>query len=109
MSDSTTHRDFLRVGALATAVTVINGARELPAVSSPRTPVPTQGTFELDEATITALQEGMRSERYTSRSITELYLGRIDAIDRAGPAINAVIERNPDAMRMDETSGSGLR
>ena len=61
-----------------------------------------QTAFELDEATIAALQEGMRSGRYTSRSITELYLARIDAIDKSGPAINSVIEPNPDALRIAE-------
>src|SRR6476469_9879510 len=34
----------------------------------------------------------------TSRSITELYLKRIEAIDKNGPAINSVIEVNPDAL-----------
>jgi amidase len=31
-----------------------------------------------------------------------MYLARMDAIDKAGPAINAVIERNPDALRIAE-------
>src|SRR5215218_261568 len=44
----------------------------------------------------------MRTGRYTARSITELYLGRMDAVDKAGPAINSVIERNPDAVRIAE-------
>jgi amidase len=30
--------------------------------------------------------------------LTDFYLGRIDALDRSGPALNAVIELNPDAM-----------
>ncbi len=53
---------------------------------------------ELDEITVGELQQGMRSGRFTSRSLTDAYLGRIDAIDKRGPAINAVIELNPDAM-----------
>ncbi len=40
----------------------------------------------------------MQKEEYTSRSITQLYLDRIDAIDKKGPAINSVIELNPDAL-----------
>ena len=101
---SLTRRDFLRAGAVAAAATAIDGTRgELPAASPVLRPhATTQATFELDEATIASLQEGMRSGRYTSRSITELYLGRIDAIDRAGPTINSVIERNPDAIRTAE-------
>ena len=54
--------------------------------------------FELDEMTTTQLQEGMRSGKYTSLSITQKYLQRIKEIDKTGPAINAVIEINPDAV-----------
>ncbi|MGA7914352.1 MAG: amidase [Candidatus Acidiferrales bacterium] len=54
--------------------------------------------FELDEITIADLQDGMKSGKYTARSIAELYLARIDAIDKNGPAINSVIETNPDAL-----------
>jgi amidase len=61
-------------------------------------PVARPQAFELDEATIAALQEGMRSGRYTSRSLCEAYLARIDAVDRAGPALRAVLETNPDAL-----------
>lgn len=54
--------------------------------------------FELDEITIAALQDGMKSGQYTARSLTEKYLARIDAIDQNGPAIRSVIETNPDAL-----------
>jgi amidase len=54
--------------------------------------------FELDEVTITDLQEAMKSGKYTARSIAEKYLARIQQIDKQGPAINAVIELNPDAL-----------
>ncbi len=52
--------------------------------------------------TIAALQEGMASGRYSARSIAERYLARMDAVDTSGPAINSVIERNPDAIRIAE-------
>jgi len=54
--------------------------------------------FELNEITIDELQQKMQSGTHTSRSITELYLKRIDDINKKGPAINAVIEINPDAL-----------
>jgi len=54
--------------------------------------------FELNEITVDALQQKMKSGEMTSRSITELYLKRIDAIDKAGPTINSVIEINPEAL-----------
>ena len=40
----------------------------------------------------------MASGEYSSVSITKLYLKRIEAIDKKGPALNAVIEINPDAL-----------
>ena len=54
--------------------------------------------FELNEITIDELQQKMQGGAYTSRAITELYLKRIDAIDKKGYALNAVIEINPDAL-----------
>jgi amidase len=54
--------------------------------------------FELDEITISELAEGMTSGKYSSRSIIEKYLARIDAIDRQGPALRSVIELNPDGL-----------
>jgi amidase len=48
--------------------------------------------------TVAQLQDGMKSGRFTARSITEMYLARIDAIDRSGPKLRSVIETNPDAL-----------
>ena len=54
--------------------------------------------FELEEITIPELQDGMKSGRFTARSLAEKYLGRIDELDKRGPAVNAIIELNPDAL-----------
>lgn len=54
--------------------------------------------FELQDATIAELQEGMRSGKYTSRRLVELYLQRIDDLDQRGPKLNQVLETNPDAL-----------
>ena len=74
-------------------------------------PATSPGDFVLNEITIDELQKKMQSGEYTSRSITQLYLDRIDAIDKKGPAINAVIELNPDALsiadKMDIERKSG--
>jgi amidase len=56
--------------------------------------------FPLNEATIDVLQQKMQQGIYTSRSITELYLKRIEQIDKAGPGLHAVIEVNPDALAL---------
>ncbi len=56
--------------------------------------------FELDELTVTNLADGMRSGRWTAHKLAELYLARIDALNRKGPQLRAVIEINPDALAM---------
>jgi amidase len=53
---------------------------------------------ELEEITIGELQDGMASGRWTSHAIVTSYLNRIDAIDKRGPMINAIIELNPEAL-----------
>jgi amidase len=75
------------------AVAGLDLQTESPAPAPASTP-----PFELDEMTLSQLGDGLRSGRFTSRSLTEAYLARIDAIDKKGPAINAVIELNPDAL-----------
>jgi amidase len=62
-----------------------------------------QPPFELEEATIASLQDGMKSGKYTARSITELYLRRIEALDKQGPSLHSVIETNPDALSIADS------
>ena len=99
-------RDFLRAGALAALAATVDVSpaesrpSRVPATSKPH--LWQQSAFDLEETTIAALQEGMRSGRDTALSIAERYLTRMDAIDKSGPAINAVIERNPDAIQIAE-------
>src|SRR6202040_1383451 len=61
-------------------------------------PAHTPESFELSELTIADLQTGLASGKFTARSLTERYLARIEKIDRQGPAVNSVIELNPDAL-----------
>jgi amidase len=56
--------------------------------------------FELEETTVAALQEGMKSGKYTARSITERYLQRIADLDQQGPSLHSVIETNPEALQI---------
>ncbi len=69
--------------------------------------LPESSTFELNEITIRELQDGMKSGRFTARSIAEQYLARIESMDRPDkdksgndrrqPAVNSLLELNPDA------------
>jgi amidase len=57
---------------------------------------------DIEEITIAVLQEKMKSGELTSKMITQIYLDRIEAIDRKGPMLNSVIEINPDALVIAE-------
>src|SRR5882672_793010 len=59
---------------------------------------PAQSPFPLEEVTAAQLQDWMTSGRYTARQVAEMYLRRIEDIDRRGPALRSVIELNPDAL-----------
>jgi amidase len=68
----------------------------------------------MEEMSITELQDKMKSGEYTARMITEMYLERIQELDKQGPALNAVLELNPDALAIAdaldaERSAKGLR
>lgn len=70
--------------------------------------------FDLAEATIADLNARMRSGRDSAVSIATKYLARIAELDKHGPAINAIIELNPDALRIAgdldrERKGKGVR
>jgi amidase len=96
-------RNFLRGsvagGVVAAMYPALGAAREIVA-APPANDIP---SFELDEVTIDDLQTGMKSGKYTARGIAEMYLGRIDAVDKNGPAVNSVIEINPDAVEIAES------
>lgn len=58
--------------------------------------------FPLMEATVDELRAMMENGERSARDITQLYLERIAAVDDSGPELNAVIETNPDALKMAE-------
>jgi len=51
-----------------------------------------------EEHSIRDLALKLQREELNSQALTQQYLDRIAAIDKAGPRINAVIELNPDAL-----------
>ncbi len=72
-------------------------------------PLATTAPFELDEVTIDDLRSGFKSGKYTVRSVAEKYIQRIDEIDKAGPAINSVIQLNPDALKIADELDNELK
>jgi len=96
-------RNFLKTGSLAGLTLATLGAASCTPASKDASADPSAektDDFALNEVTIDTLQQKMKSKEYTSRSITEMYLKRIDEIDKNGPKLNAVIELNKDALNM---------
>jgi len=103
-SEMPPRRRFLQTslfgGVGAAILPALAGARELTDGSTSASQV---RPFELDEVTIADLQAGMSSGKFSSRAITEKYLARIEEIDRRGPAVNSVLEINPEAHSIAES------
>ena len=93
-------KDFLKVGVLGGAMAGMGVGvsackpEKQQVAAKPAEP----GDFELDEITVDQLQDAMKSGKYTSESVTKMYLDRIHEIDKNGPTLNTVIELNPDAL-----------
>jgi amidase len=94
-------RVFLSLAAAASSaaglgsVTGCAPAPGLPAVT-PR-PAAAGPHADLEEATVAELAQRMARGELTARDLTARYLARIEALDRAGPALRSVLEVNPDA------------
>ncbi len=96
-------RNFIMAGAVAgVALSALSLNSCTPATEKKDEGTDTKATddFALNEATIDILQQKMQSKEYTSHAITQLYLTRINDIDKNGPKLNAVIELNPNALDM---------
>lgn len=56
-------------------------------------------SFEMLEATIDDVHTAYKSGQLTCRYLVQRYLDRIDAYDKKGPAINAIITLNAEALK----------
>ena len=96
--DELSRRTFLRLGALAGAGAPFAGMLGASAAAA-QTPL-SDAAVTLEEATIAELQGSMTRGGLTSLILVNMYLERISKIDEKGPAINSVLEVNPDARRI---------
>ena len=55
--------------------------------------------FQVEETTIAQIQSAFRDGSLTCRSLVEQYLKRIDAHDKRGAALNAIVMINDDALK----------
>jgi Asp-tRNA(Asn)/Glu-tRNA(Gln) amidotransferase A subunit family amidase len=71
----------------------------------------TSAAFDPHEATIAGIHAAMKAGRLTCRGLIEQYLRRIDAYDKNGPSINALVVTNPQALaqadEMDRRARAG--
>src|SRR6266498_972574 len=58
--------------------------------------------FRILEATIDDIHSAYQSGHLTCRQLVQMYLDRIEAFDKKGPAINAIITINSDALKEAE-------
>lgn len=96
-----TRRAFLQSAAITATASLT------PSVSAATKAVPYQPKpFELEELTISDLQDGVKSGKFTAHSLAEKYWDRITDLDmrKEGrrPAVNSIIEMNPDALAIAE-------
>jgi amidase len=59
-------------------------------------------TSWIEELTVTQLQQLYRDGEYTVRDVVNIYLNRIEAIDKNGPQLNSIIIINPDVLEIAE-------
>jgi amidase len=99
-------RVFLQNGLMSGFAAAVAPRMRIEIIETHKRPasLPELPAFDLEETTIAELQEGMKAGKYTARAIAERYLARIEALDKHGPALNSVIEVNPDALALAEAS-----
>jgi amidase len=66
-------------------------------------------SFKLLEFDISHIQEGYQDGTYSIREVVQLYLDRIEELDKKGPELNSIIQVNPDAIRIAEELDREMR
>jgi len=60
---------------------------------------PPSSTFRVEEATIAQIHAALKAGHLTCRALVDAYLRRIEAYDKNGPALNAIVVVNPNAQK----------
>jgi amidase len=90
-------RRFARLALLC-----VIGAACAPAVTPIPATAPAPAPVE-PAASVAELQAAMAEGRLTARQIAEAYLARIEALDRQGPELRAMLDLNPDALAIADS------
>ena len=73
------------------------------------TPSSVAASFQLEEAGINDVHRAMVNGQLTARDLVQDYLNRIEAYDKKGPAINAIIQLNPKALEDADSLDEAFR
>ena len=94
-------RGFVRMGAAAGAAgTVINPLAVRAADAASNRASMRLGASSLLDGGVRQQQQLMAANKLTSHALTSQYLARIRSIDKSGPRLNAIIEVNPEALKI---------
>jgi len=56
--------------------------------------------FQLEETTVAQIEAALRANALGCRALVDRYIARIEAYDRQGPSLNAIVLVNPDATKI---------
>src|SRR5881398_644353 len=88
---------------LGTALLLIAISRSLIAQAGPAS------SFRVEETSIADVHAAMRAGALSCRALVEQYLRRIEAYDKNGPALNALVVVNPNALRVADSLDNQFR
>src|SRR5439155_3149246 len=72
------------------------------------TAAPAFQLFRTEEATIADIQAALTARTLTCRALVQMYLDRIEAYDKKGPGLNAIVTINPDALKVADALDAKL-
>lgn len=111
-----TRRSVLKWGVAAAAVPAVAGSARLSLAlnesgsqRSARALAQQVPYPELEEITVAELRSALDARRISARELVDMYLARIDAIDRNGPKLNSIMEINPDAQAIAKAMDAELQ
>ncbi|HEX8726387.1 MAG TPA: hypothetical protein VF737_13450, partial [Gemmatimonadaceae bacterium] len=96
-------RKLTRSTVALLAAAMLFGARPLAGQRPERPAAPAPAPFDVVEASIADVHAALSDGRITCHALVADYLARIDAYDKNGPAINAIILVNPDALTVADS------
>ncbi|MES3034625.1 MAG: amidase family protein [Gemmatimonadota bacterium] len=90
---------------ILTLVSVIVAGAALGTTVAAQRPAP----FRIDETTIAEVHAAFRARRLTCHALVQAYVDRIAAVDKAGPAINAIVTLNGNAIAIADSLDARYR